>query len=56
MILADNRPSGHAAPSCADELLTATLSNALAIVVVRMVDHVVIGWPELVSFADCGLM
>lgn len=43
-------------PQQADEFLTGTLQTALAQVDVRVLDHVVIGWPDVVSMADRGLM
>jgi DNA repair protein RadC len=55
-ILAHNHPSGHAEPSQADELLTRQLSQALALVDVRVVDHLVVGANGVVSFAERGLM
>ncbi|PTT86138.1 hypothetical protein DBR42_13915, partial [Pelomonas sp. HMWF004] len=55
-ILAHNHPSGVAEPSHADELLTRHLSQALALVDVRVVDHLVVGAHEVVSFAERGLM
>ncbi|MFN3305131.1 MAG: RadC family protein [Roseateles sp.] len=55
-ILAHNHPSGHAEPSKADELLTQRLSEALALVDVRVVDHLVVGADEVVSFAERGLL
>ncbi len=55
-ILAHNHPSGVAEPSKADELLTRRLSDALALVDVRVVDHLVVGASEVVSFAERGLL
>ncbi|KQW50775.1 MULTISPECIES: DNA repair protein RadC [unclassified Roseateles] len=55
-ILAHNHPSGVAEPSHADQLLTKHLSQALALVDVRVVDHLVVGAGEVVSFAERGLM
>ncbi len=55
-ILAHNHPSGVAEPSRADELLTRQLSQALALVDVRVVDHLVVGGHEVVSFAERGLL
>lgn len=55
-ILAHNHPSGVAEPSRADELLTKHLSQALALVDVRVVDHLVVGAGDVVSFAERGLM
>ena len=56
VILAHNHPSGTAEPSRSDEHLTATLKDALALVDVRIVDHMVVGNPEVVSFAERGLL
>jgi hypothetical protein len=56
VILAHNHPSGAAVPSRADEHLTQTLRAALALVDVRVLDHLVIGWPDVASLAEMGLM
>lgn len=56
VILAHNHPSGLAEPSKADELLTRQLSQALALVDVRVVDHLVVGASEVVSLAERGLL
>jgi DNA repair protein RadC len=56
VILAHNHPSGAAEPSRADEHLTQTLRQALALVDVRVLDHLVIGWPDVASLAELGLM
>lgn len=56
VILAHNHPSGHAEPSRADEQLTRQLSQALALVDVRVIDHLVVGSGEVVSLAERGLM
>lgn len=56
VILAHNHPSGVAEPSRADEMLTRRLSDALALVEVRVVDHFVVGAGEVVSFAERGLL
>jgi DNA repair protein RadC len=55
-ILAHNHPSGVAEPSAADEQLTRHLSQALALVDVRVVDHLVVGSQGVVSFAERGLL
>jgi DNA repair protein RadC len=55
-ILAHNHPSGLAEPSRADELLTRRLSDALALIDVRVLDHLVVGGAQVVSFAERGLM
>lgn len=56
VVLAHNHPSGVAEPSRADELLTRQLSQALALVDVRVVDHLVVGACGVVSFAERGLL
>ena len=56
VILAHNHPSGHAEPSRADELLTSSLKSALALVDVRVLDHVVVTRTMVVSFAERGLL
>ncbi|MBS3935477.1 MAG: DNA repair protein RadC [Sulfuritalea sp.] len=57
VILAHNHPSGVAAPSAADELLTRSLGQALALVDVRLVDHfIVAGDAAPLSFAERGLL
>ena len=55
VILAHNHPSGAAEPSRADEFLTQTLKSALALVDVRVLDHLVVGQGHVVSFAERGL-
>lgn len=57
VILVHNHPSGIAEPSRADELLTRSLREALALVDVRVVDHfVVAGNTAPLSFAERGLL
>jgi DNA repair protein RadC len=56
VILAHNHPSGLAEPSRADEYLTQTLKTALALVDVRVLDHLVVGQGQVVSMAERGLM
>ncbi|MDH4275317.1 MAG: DNA repair protein RadC [Gammaproteobacteria bacterium] len=56
MIFAHNHPSGVAEPSRADEAVTQRLKNALALVDIRVLDHVVIGDGQCVSFAERGLL
>jgi len=54
VILAHNHPSGVAEPSHADQALTRRLSEALALIDVRVLDHFVIGEKSTVSFAERG--
>jgi DNA repair protein RadC len=56
VILAHNHPSGVAEPSRADEFLTRTLTGALQLVDVRVLDHLVVGHAQVVSFAERGLL
>ena len=54
LILVHNHPSGVAEPSHADELITARLRDALALVDIRVVDHVIVGDGVCVSLAERG--
>ena len=56
VVLAHNHPSGAAEPSRADEFLTQTLKAALALVDVRVLDHLVVAGADCVSFAERGLV
>ena len=56
MILAHNHPSGVAEPSRADELLTQSLKQALALVDVRVLDHFIVAGADTLSFAESGLL
>ncbi|MBL8317278.1 MAG: DNA repair protein RadC [Burkholderiaceae bacterium] len=56
VILAHNHPSGAAEPSRADEFLTQSLKSALQLVDVRVLDHLVVGRGQVVSFAERGLL
>jgi len=54
LILAHNHPSGVSEPSVSDRQITATLQQALALVGVRVLDHLVVGDGAPVSFAERG--
>lgn len=56
VVFAHNHPSGLAEPSRADELLTQSLKNALALIDVRVLDHIVVGAGVTTSFAERGLL
>ncbi|MBO9649018.1 MAG: DNA repair protein RadC [Variovorax sp.] len=56
VVLAHNHPSGCTEPSRADEMLTQTLKSALAIVDVRVLDHMVVGRGQTLSMAERGLI
>lgn len=56
LILAHNHPSGVAEPSRADEALTRRLRDALGLIDVRVLDHVIVGGTDTISFAELGLI
>lgn len=56
VILAHNHPSGNLEPSTADTTLTRTLKEALGMVDVRVLDHMIVAGPEVLSFAERGLI
>ncbi len=56
VIFAHNHPSGVAEPSHADELITQRLREALALVDVRVLDHLIVGEDRCMSFAERGLL
>jgi DNA repair protein RadC len=56
VVLSHNHPSGSVQPSRADEHLTQTLKAALALVDVRVLDHIIVCQGEALSMAERGLM
>ena len=58
VVLAHNHPSGSVEPSRADEFLTQTLKSALALALVdvRLLDHLVVAGADVCSFAERGLV
>ena len=56
VIFAHNHPSGIAEPSQADRQITERLVKALALVDVRVLDHMIVGDSEVTSFAERGLL
>lgn len=56
LILAHNHPSGHTTPSQADKETTKLVKEALALVDINIVDHIIIGNPGHFSFADEGIL
>ena len=56
VILAHNHPSGIAEPSAADVAITRRLRDALALVDVRVLDHLIVGEATPVSLAERGLV
>jgi len=56
VIFAHNHPSGAAQPSQADELLTRSLKEALALVDIKVLDHFIVAGNQAISFAERGLV
>jgi len=56
LVLAHNHPSGTVQPSRADEALTQTLKAALALVDVRVLDHIIVAPGQALSMAEKGLL
>lgn len=54
VILSHNHPSGVAEPSQADRRITRRLQEALALIDVRVLDHIIVGGSEMVSMAELG--
>lgn len=56
VIVAHNHPSGDPEPSSADRNITHRLVQALEVLEIRLLDHIVVGDHECVSFAERGLI
>ncbi|PJC16022.1 MAG: hypothetical protein CO066_03285, partial [Comamonadaceae bacterium CG_4_9_14_0_8_um_filter_60_18] len=56
VVLSHNHPSGTVQPSRADEMLTQTLKAALALIDVRVLDHIIVAPGEALSMAERGLL
>jgi len=56
VIVAHNHPSGVAEPSQADELITQRVKEALGLVDIRLLDHIIVGDGASVSLAERGLL
>jgi DNA repair protein RadC len=56
VIIAHNHPSGVAEPSLADERITLRVRDALALVDIRLLDHIIVGDGASVSLAERGLI
>jgi DNA repair protein RadC len=55
-IVAHNHPSGNPEPSRADEVITSRLKDALALVDVRLLDHIVVAADQTTSLAERGAL
>lgn len=56
VVLCHNHPSGHPEPSQADRAITRTLTDALRLIDTRVLDHIIVGGSQTVSFAERGLI
>lgn len=56
VILAHNHPSGVSEPSQADIWITERLAKALELVDIKVLDHMIVGEGEALSFAEQGLL
>ncbi|GAA4325129.1 hypothetical protein GCM10023144_07240 [Pigmentiphaga soli] len=56
VILSHNHPSGNPEPSQADKVLTQRLKEALGLVDVRVLDHVIVAGSATEPFAERGLI
>lgn len=56
VVLSHNHPSGTVEPSRADEMLTQTLKAALALIDVRVLDHIIVAPGVALSMAERGLL
>ncbi len=55
-VAAHNHPSGNLEPSAADRAITTRLREALALIDVRILDHIVVGAQQTTSMAERGLI
>jgi len=56
VIFAHNHPSGVTEPSHADQVLTQSLKQALALVDIKVLDHFIVAGSSALSFAERGLL
>ena len=56
VIFGHNHPSGISEPSQADRGITERLKTALETLDIRVLDHIIVGGTEVVSFAERGLL
>lgn len=54
VIVAHSHPSGEGEPSKADRQVTTRIQQALELVDIRLLDHLVVGSMEIVSFSERG--
>ena len=56
LIVAHNHPSGVTEPSAADQSLTRVIKSTMALVDVRLLDHLIVGAGRVFSFAEAGMI
>ena len=56
VIVAHNHPSGNVEPSAADRAVTARLKQALSLVDIRLLDHIIVGGTNDASMANAGML
>jgi DNA repair protein RadC len=56
VILAHNHPSGSTEPSSEDEVITKQIKDALSLLGVTLVDHIIVGDGQCVSFLERGML
>lgn len=56
LILAHNHPSGVPEPSQSDQAITNKIVDALSLFEIRVLDHIIVGGAEFVSFSERGLL
>ncbi len=56
LVLAHPHPSGVAEPSQADELITQRMKEALSLVDIRLLDHLIVAGGDVLSMAEKGLL
>ncbi|MCE0845277.1 DNA repair protein RadC [Buttiauxella sp. A2-C1_F] len=56
VILVHNHPSGEPEPSQADKFITQKITDALALLDIRVTDHLIVGGDSVYSFAEHGLL
>jgi DNA repair protein RadC len=56
ILIVHNHPTQVAEPSAADEAITRRLVSALSLIDVRVLDHLIVAGPDVLSFAERGLL
>lgn len=56
VFVAHNHPSGNVTPSAADRAVTERIKQALALVGVRLLDHIVVSGTDTTSLTACGMV